>query len=107
MRVLFLGDIVGSSGRDAVLASVPGLRAEFDLDCVIANGENVAGGKGITPKIAEELFAGGVDIISGGNHTFQHREIYPYLDSGKPIARPHNYPPGAPGTGVVQVGTLC
>ncbi len=106
MRVLFLGDIVGSCGRDAVLASVPGLRAELGPDYVIANGENVAGGKGITPKIADELLAGGVDIISGGNHTFQHREVYPYLDSGKPIARPHNYPPGAPGTGVVQVGNL-
>ncbi|MBI5947578.1 MAG: YmdB family metallophosphoesterase [Chloroflexi bacterium] len=106
MRVLFLGDIVGSSGRDAVLASTPGLRAEFALDYVIANGENVAGGKGITPKLAEELLAGGIDVISGGNHTFQHREVYPYLDSGRPIARPHNYPPGAPGTGVVRAGNL-
>lgn len=107
MRLLFLGDIVGNAGRDAVVASVPALRRELSLDYVVANGENVAGGRGITPKTAEQLFAAGVDVITGGNHTFQHREVYDFLDEHPAITRPLNYPPGVPGKGVARVGDLA
>ena len=106
MRMLFLGDIVGSCGREAVVKSVPGLRREFDLDYVVANGENCSGGRGLNAKHADELFDCGIDVITGGNHTFQHREFYPYLDSTEGVTRPLNYPPGAPGRGVTQVGNL-
>lgn len=106
MRLLFLGDIVGNAGKVAVTRSVPGLREELALDYVVVNGENMSGGRGLTPKAADELFRAGVDVVSGGNHTFQYRELYPYLDSGKPITRPANYPPGAPGSGVARVGDL-
>lgn len=107
MRLLFLGDIVGNSGRDAVVASVPALRRDLSLDYVVANGENVAGGRGITAKTAEQLFAAGVDVITGGNHTFQHREVYDFLDEHPAMTRPLNYPPGAPGKGVARVGNLA
>ncbi len=106
MRLLFLGDIVGSCGRDAVVKTVPTLRHELDLDYVVANGENIAGGKGITARTADDLFECGIDIITGGNHTFQHRDVYQYLDSTDGITRPLNYPPGAPGRGIAQVGNL-
>lgn len=106
MRLLFLGDIVGNCGRDAVVKTVPQLRRELDLDYVVANGENIAGGRGITPKTADDLFDCGIDIISGGNHTFQHREVYQYLDSTEGITRPLNYPPGAPGRGIAHAGDL-
>ncbi|OAI43219.1 metallophosphoesterase [bacterium SCGC AG-212-C10] len=106
MRILFLGDIVGNCGRDAVVRQVPALRRELAIDYVVANGENIAGGRGITPKHAIQLFGCGIDIISGGNHTFQHREIYDYLDGNAPITRPLNYPPGAPGRGVATCGGL-
>ena len=106
MRVLFLGDIVGSCGRRAVVGTVPRLRRELDLDFVVANGENVAGGRGITESTARQLFEHGVDVISGGNHTFQHRDAYAYLDEEPKILRPANYPPGAPGHGVANVGDL-
>ena len=106
MRMLFLGDLVGHAGRDAVVRAVPSLRRELELDYVVVNGENVSGGRGILPQVADDLFACGVDIISGGNHTFQHRDIYPYLDATPAILRPLNYPPGAPGHGVATVGKL-
>ncbi len=106
MRLLFLGDLVGNAGRDAVIASVPRLRRELALDYVVVNGENVSGGRGILPQVADDLFMAGVDIISGGNHTFQHRDIYPYLDATPAILRPINYPPGAPGHGVASCGDL-
>ena len=106
MRILFLGDIVGSCGRDAVRRTVPQLRRELALDYVVVNGENIAGGRGIMPQHADELFSCGVDIVSGGNHTFQHREVYDYLDATPAILRPLNYPPGAPGHGVATVGDL-
>lgn len=106
MRVLFLGDLVGSCGRDAVIKLLPRLRQQHHLDYVIANGENVSGGRGITPKIADQLFEAGIDVISGGNHSFRYREIYPYLDSEPAILRPANYPPGAPGHGIVELRGL-
>ena len=106
MRLLFLGDIVGEAGRRAVGRLVPELRRELSLDYVVANGENAAGGRGITPDTAGEIFAAGVDIISGGNHMFQHRDAYAYLDETPGILRPHNFPPGAPGHGMATIGDL-
>ncbi len=106
MRLLFLGDIVGSCGRKAVTGLVPELRRELDLDYVVVNGENIAGGRGITPQTSDDLLRHGVDLISGGNHTFQHRDVYSYLDSCSRIARPVNYPPGAPGRGIVHYKDL-
>ena len=88
------------------MAAVPRLRGELALDYVVVNGENVSGGRGTLPAVADELFGCGVDIISGGNHTFQHRELYPYLDATPAILRPINYPPGAPGHGIATVGDL-
>ena len=79
MKLLFLGDIVGSCGRDAVCETVPKLRRELGLDYVVVNGENIAGGRGILPQNADDLFACGVDVISGGKHTFQHCDGYPEL----------------------------
>ena len=77
----------------------PTCAAELDLDLVIANGENLAAGAGLTPSLAEELFANGVDVITSGNHIWDKREIYDYLDSGRPVLRPLNYPDDAPGRG--------
>ena len=99
MRLLFCGDIVGRSGRDAVKKHVPALRRDFDIDFVVANGENAAGGFGITGKICEELFAAGVDVISGGNHSWDQRETLDYIGRQPRLLRPHNYPAGTPGRG--------
>ncbi|MCC7364063.1 MAG: YmdB family metallophosphoesterase [Dehalococcoidia bacterium] len=106
MRLLFLGDIVGSCGRDAVCGAVPGLRRELGLDYVVVNGENIAGGRGITPRDADDLFRAGVDIITGGNHSFQHREVYEYMEDTPGLLRPINYPEGVPGHGVATFGQL-
>jgi hypothetical protein len=106
MRVLFLGDIVGNCGRDAVLKTVPRLRSELGLDFVVANGENISGGRGIVPKAAEALFNCGVDVITGGNHSFQHNEVYPYMEETPALLRPNNFPEGTPGYGVAHVGDL-
>ncbi|MPZ50191.1 MAG: metallophosphoesterase [Dehalococcoidia bacterium] len=102
MRVLFLGDVVGSPGRRALKELLPGLRQELNLDVVVANGENVAGGRGLSIKTSKELFAAGVDIISSGNHIWDNREIIEELDGEAPIIRPANYPPGSPGKGIVR-----
>src|SRR5436305_5485412 len=97
--ILFVGDVVGGLGKRALLALLPSLRDRFVPDFVIANGENVAGGNGITPKLAEQLFAGGIDVITLGNHTYRHREIYPYLDEEERILRPANFLRSQPGHG--------
>jgi calcineurin-like phosphoesterase len=81
VKILFVGDVVGGLGRRALLALLPGLRAEHEPAFVVVNAENAAGGLGITPKIADELFAAGVDVITLGNHAFHRREIYSYLDA--------------------------
>ena len=78
---------------------LPEIRRNHDLDIVIANGENAAGGKGLTPSTADEMFEAGVEIITSGNHIWRYNEIYPYLDSEAPVLRPLNYPVGAPGRG--------
>ncbi|MHA1152052.1 MAG: TIGR00282 family metallophosphoesterase [Alphaproteobacteria bacterium] len=99
MRLLFCGDIVGRSGREAVTGRLPRLREALALDFVIANGENAAGGFGITGKICDELFAAGVDAISGGNHSWDQREILGVIDREPRLLRPQNYPAGTPGRG--------
>src|SRR4029078_3317959 len=99
-RVLMIGDLIGKPGRVAVEQLVPGLREERGIDFVTANGENVAGGMGLTPSTAEELFGPGVDVITSGNHIWDKREIYPYLDSNDRVLRPLNYGTlGVPGRG--------
>ena len=100
MRLLFCGDIVGRSGREAVEAHLPGLRKRLALDVVIVNGENAAGGFGITRKICDELFALGVDAISGGNHSWDQREALGFIDAEPRLLRPHNYPEATPGRGI-------
>src|ERR1700730_19124096 len=85
---LFIGDVVGSVGRRTLLESLPVLRERYAPTFVVVNGENVAGGLGITPKIADELFAAGIDAITLGNHTYHRREIYRYLDAQPRIRRP-------------------
>jgi 2',3'-cyclic-nucleotide 2'-phosphodiesterase len=97
--ILFIGDVVARAGRRLVRELVPGLREELELDFVVANGENAAGGVGITPKHADELFAAGVDVITLGNHTYRHREVWPYLDEQPNILRPANFLRTQPGHG--------
>lgn len=98
-RVLFLGDIVGRAGRHAVQHCLPFLKKEFAPDMVIANGENAAGGIGITAEIATQLLGYGIDVLTTGNHAWKEKAVYPYLDAEPRILRPANYPPGAPGRG--------
>lgn len=95
------GDVIGRPGRRAIIEALPGLRQQYRVDLVIANGENVAGGLGITPATARELLDAGVDVLTTGNHVWAEKEIIPYLDSELPILRPLNYPPGVPGRGFI------
>ena len=99
MKILFIGDIVGQPGRNAVKALLPGLREQHSLDFVIANGENSAGGSGITPKIAEEIFSAGADVITSGDHLWDQKEVLGLLANEKRFLRPMNYPPDVPGRG--------
>ena len=99
MKLLFIGDIVGQPGRNAVKTLLPQLREQHALDFVIANGENSAGGSGITPKTAEEIFAAGVDVITSGDHLWDQKEVMELLANEKRFLRPLNYPAGTPGQG--------
>jgi metallophosphoesterase (TIGR00282 family) len=99
MNLLFLGDIIGKPGRDAVSEHLPGLRARLKLDLVIANGENAAGGFGLTRAIAEEFFGMGIDVITTGNHWADQKEILNYIAAEDRVLRPANYPAGTPGRG--------
>src|SRR3954453_7438347 len=99
VRILFIGDVVGSTGRGVVQGLLPGLVENDQPDFVVINGENSAGGIGITPKTADALFAAGADAITLGNHSFHHRDVYERLDDDKRIVRPGNYPMAAPGRG--------
>lgn len=99
MKLLFIGDVVGEPGRRAVKLLVPELRAEEEIDVVVANGENSAGGSGITPATARELFEGGVDIITSGDHLWDQKEVVQLLEKERRFVRPLNYPADTPGQG--------
>jgi 2',3'-cyclic-nucleotide 2'-phosphodiesterase len=106
--ILFIGDVVGGLGRRTLLALLPGLLERHRPTFVVVNAENVAGGLGITPKIADELLGAGVDVITLGNHAYHRKEIYPYLDAQERIVRPANYLRSQPGRGwaVVEHGGM-
>lgn len=99
MKLLFIGDIVGQPGRNAVKTLLPKLREQYHLDFVIANGENSAGGSGITPKIAGEIFSAGVDVITSGDHLWDQKDVLELLANEKRFLRPLNYPADVPGHG--------
>src|SRR5256714_1695015 len=99
VTALAIGDIIGRPGREAVARLLPQLRRELGIDLVVANGENAAGGFGLTPKIADDLFSLGIDVLTSGNHIWDQREMMTGFDDRRPILRPHNYPSGAPGRG--------
>jgi 2',3'-cyclic-nucleotide 2'-phosphodiesterase len=105
-RILFVADVVGHPGREAVKALLPGLKKELGADLAIVNGENAAGGFGLTAKIAAELKAAGADVITTGNHVFAQKDFLPELPGLERVLRPANYPPAAPGQGscVVEAG---
>jgi 2',3'-cyclic-nucleotide 2'-phosphodiesterase len=99
MHILFIGDIIGRPGRDVVAAELPKLREALALDFVVVNGENLAGGFGVTRATSNEMFSLGVDVITTGNHWLDQREILTFIDHDDRILRPRNYPPGTPGKG--------
>jgi metallophosphoesterase (TIGR00282 family) len=103
MRILFLGDLVGRTGRDAAAAALPGLRAALRLDLVVVNAENASHGFGLAPDMARTLFAAGADVVTLGNHAWDRREIIPYIAETPRLLRPLNFPPGTPGAGSVLV----
>ncbi len=105
MRILYVGDVVGRAGRSILLDELPRLRAGMELDAVVVNGENAAGGYGITAAIADEFFAAGADAITMGNHTWDQKELIGHIDREPRIVRPLNLAPGAPGRGVAELRT--
>ncbi|AWN53434.1 TIGR00282 family metallophosphoesterase [Methylobacterium sp. 17Sr1-1] len=105
MRLLFLGDVVGRPGRLAVSERLPALRERWRLDCVVINGENAAGGFGITESICDELINAGADAVTLGNHSFDQREAMVFIARQPRLVRPANYPPGTPGRGATVVET--
>lgn len=101
MRILAIGDIVGRPGVEFLKSKLPNIKKEYEIDFVIANGENSAEGNGIVPVSANKILSAGVDLITGGNHTFRRKEIFPYLNENKKIIRPINFPsPNTPGVGM-------
>src|SRR5206468_4461606 len=105
LRILFLGDIVGSPGSNAVIARLPELKEKHALDFIIVNGENAAGGRGITGKITIELLRAGVSVVTTGDHIWDQKEIVQFLDLEPRLLRPLNYPEGAPGSGSIVLET--
>ncbi len=104
MRILLIGDIIGRPGRQAVARLLPVLEEQYQLDLVIANVENAAGGFGLTPETAQEIFDCGVNVLTSGNHIWAQKEIIPYIEGEVPLLRPLNYPPGVPGKGYIILG---
>ena len=100
MNILFIGDTVGKAGRAIVHQYLKQLQEEYQVDLTILNCENAAAGFGVTPKIADEFFDWGIDVLTSGNHIWDKKEIMPYLDENPRILRPANYPADNPGTGV-------
>lgn len=105
MRLLFLGDVVGRPGRNVVTDRLPALRERWRLDCVVVNGENAAGGFGITEAICDDLLQAGADVVTLGNHSFDQREALVFIERQPRLVRPANYPPGTPGRGATVVET--
>ncbi|MBU0700652.1 TIGR00282 family metallophosphoesterase [bacterium] len=99
MRILLIGDIIGKKGREIVTSMLPEFKQEEKIDFCIANGENLAGGFGITPAVAKQVYAAGVNVLTGGNHIWSKKEIFQIIDEDERILRPLNYPPGVPGRG--------
>ncbi|MCS5598058.1 MAG: TIGR00282 family metallophosphoesterase [Pseudomonadota bacterium] len=102
MRIVFLGDVFGKSGRKAVSREMPYIREHYKPDVIVLNGENAAHGIGITQQMCKDFFDMGVDVITTGNHVWDQREIMPYLEKEERVLRPINFPEGAPGNGVVN-----
>ena len=107
MNVLFIGDVVGAPGRRALEELLSRVVDRHFIDLVITNGENASGGLGITPVIADQLLALGIDVLTSGNHIWKHKEILPYLEATDRLLRPANYPPGTPGRGLSLVETAA
>jgi metallophosphoesterase (TIGR00282 family) len=105
LTILFLGDVVGEPGRTAVIAQLPRLKELHALDFIIVNGENAAGGRGITPKITIDLLRAGVSVITTGDHIWDQKEIFAFIDTEPRLLRPVNYPDGAPGSGSIVLET--
>src|SRR5712671_4836155 len=108
MRVLFIGDVVGSPGRKGLRETMPALREAHAPDLIVVNGENSAGGMGITERTANDLFGAGAGVITTGNHVYRHREAYEFLEREQRVVRPANYPQGSPGRGhtLVEAGGM-
>jgi len=104
MLILIIGDVMGKPGRMAIKRFVPELREQYQLDLVIVNAENAAGGRGLTPTTAADILEAGTNILTSGNHIWARKEILPYLDGEMPVIRPLNYPPGVPGKGYIIKG---
>src|SRR5882762_8094218 len=105
LTILFLGDIVGEPGRTAVIARLPKLKGKYGLDFIIVNGENAAGGRGITGKITIDLLRAGVSVITTGDHVWDQKELLGFIDTEPRLLRPLNYPDGAPGSGSIVLET--
>src|SRR5271156_4918001 len=103
MKFIFLGDVVGEPGRDTVRAAIPLLKERYQPDFFVVNGENAAGGNGITPKLAIELMRAGADVLTLGDHAWDQRDIVPFFATAPRLVRPANFPPGRPGSGSVVV----
>ncbi|MDD5643601.1 MAG: TIGR00282 family metallophosphoesterase, partial [Syntrophales bacterium] len=107
MNILFIGDVVGAPGRRALEELLSKLVDHHFIDLVVANGENAAGGLGITPLIADQLLGQGIDVLTSGNHIWKHKEIIPYLEATDRLIRPANYPPETPGRSFTVVETAA
>lgn len=105
MNILFFGDIVGEPGRTALMSELPSLKEDFSADFVIANAENAASGRGLTPKIAHQLFDAGINVITTGDHVWDQKELAPWLENEPRVLRPFNYPDGTPGRGSIVQDT--
>lgn len=106
MKILFIGDVVGSPGREAIQKLLPILKQEYSLDFIIANAENAAGGSGITSKVSRELFDSGVSVLTSGDHIWKKSEIFELISKEEHILRPANFPSGAPGSGAAIFKTV-
>src|SRR6266705_2759463 len=105
LTILFLGDVVGEPGRSAVIGRLAQLKEQHEIDFTIVNGENAAGGRGITPKITIDLLRAGVSVITSGDHIWDQKEIFAFIDTEPRLLRPVNYPNGAPGSGSIVFET--